>query len=176
MRLTDTTVRRTTSPGIRTRARAARTRAVVKVFPFTTSSLPQQQHSSNCHWLPLASLTAEYPSPCRPRQRQRQRWQGERPPLPHVPPSGDGAPTPLDAGDRSVQPLQEGLARNPLAFRLASRGFRGDADRLDLSMPIDRTSPPECNLPFDPTAKYLAFQNGGAAYYLATHSPQRLDH
>ena len=64
--------------------------------------------------------------------------------MPHVPPSGGNASTPLDAGDRPVQTLQEGSAQNPQAFRLASQGFGGDADRLDLS---SRAHPsfPLCN-------------------------------
>ena len=53
--------------------------------------------------------------------------------MPHVFPSGGGVSTPFDAGDRPVHPLQEGLVQNPQAFRLASQGFRGDADQLDLS-------------------------------------------
>ena len=51
--------------------------------------------------------------------------------MPNVPTLGGGASTPLDAGDRPVQPLQEGLARNSQAFCLASQGSTGYAYRLD---------------------------------------------
>ena len=51
--------------------------------------------------------------------------------------------TPFNVSDKPVQPLQEGLARNSATFRLVSQGFRGD------TVPINCTSPPNCNLPFD---------------------------
>ena len=57
--------------------------------------------------------------------------------MPNVPPSGGGAPTPLDAGDRPVQPLQEGLAGKTQAFRMASQGSAGYAYRLDLSPQVE---------------------------------------
>ena len=67
--------------------------------------------------------------------------------MPNVPPSGGGASNPLDAGERPVQPLREGLAGKTQAFRLASQGSVGYAYRLDLSR--------ECNLPFDFATRYL---------------------
>ena len=60
--------------------------------------------------------------------------------MPYVPLSSGGASTFLDANLRHVQPLHEGLARNPHASRLASQGFEGRANRIDFSSPR-QTSP-----------------------------------
>ena len=48
--------------------------------------------------------------------------------MPHVPPSGGGAPTPLDSGDRLVQLTQGSLAGKPQVIPLASQGSTGDAN------------------------------------------------
>ena len=66
--------------------------------------------------------------------------------MPHVPPSGDSAPNPLDAGGTLVQPLQEGLARNSPSLPRHLKALE--------AMRIDRTSFFECNLPFDFATRY----------------------
>ena len=50
----------------------------------------------------------------------------------YVPPSSGGAPTSLDSGDRPVQLPQGGLAGKSQGIPLASQGFKGDANRMDL--------------------------------------------
>ena len=62
-----------------------------------------------------------------------------------VPPSGGGALTSLHSGDGPVQPPQGGLAGETQFIPLASQGFRGDANRMDL-VPT--------NLPFDFASTY----------------------
>ena len=59
--------------------------------------------------------------------------------MPHVPPSGGGAPTPLDTGYKPVPPTQASLAGKTQAFRLAYQGFAGNAHRMDFS-PGDKSS------------------------------------
>ena len=51
----------------------------------------------------------------------------------YVPPSSGGAPTPLDSGDKPVQPPQGGLAGKSQVIPLASQDFRGNANRMNLS-------------------------------------------
>ena len=66
--------------------------------------------------------------------------------MPHVPTSSGGAPTPLGTNHRPVQPPQAGLAGKTLsAWHIKALP----------AMPIEWISPPEANLPFDSTTRYL---------------------
>ena len=131
---------------------------MAKVCPFTNSNLPQQllRHSNNrrrrVQRHPRRALLASrvpFPQPAKVKAKARV----ERD---NVPPSGGVVPSPLDAGERPVQPLQEDLAGKTQAFRMASQGYAGYAYRLDLS--------PECNLLFDSATKYLVGSKERLAY------------
>ena len=110
----------------------------------TTSTTVSQR--INCHPGGTCRPTTEYLS----RSQRSWPWQREQGLMDYVPPSSGRAPTPLDSGDRPVQPPQGGLAGKSQVIPLASQGSRGDANRLDLSPRVQSSLRLcKCNLPFD---------------------------